>query len=348
MLELVDIVHNYDGKKLLDGLNFTLDENEVLCLLGPSGSGKSTILKIIAGFEIPQSGAVLYNGRNILNDPVYKRNFGMVFQDYALFPHMNVYENIAFGLRMKGEKNPELERKVRSALKQVGMERFADRKVTDLSGGEQQRVALARSLVVRPSLLMLDEPLGALDYSLRQVLIGELREILGKNGIPAIYVTHDQNEAMSLSDRIAILHDGKIIQNDTPEKLFARPADLWCARFLGFADFIPGHTTAEGKIRIRNFDRDVLFSPAEPCPGDSVTLLVKDGKFISDADGIDPAALVLNAVPLQNTYRGDYYDVRMKIDADIEITLKSRVKLTADRMVRICCPQDRIIVYPNI
>lgn len=349
MLELRNIVHYYDGKKLLGGVNFSVGEDEVLCLLGPSGSGKSTILRIIAGFETPAEGEVLYNGRNILNDPVYKRNFGMVFQDYALFPHMNVYENIAFGLKMQRESGAELDLKVKNALSQVGMAGFAERKVTDLSGGEQQRVALARSLVVHPALLMLDEPLGALDYSLRQTLIGELREILGKNGIPAIYVTHDQNEAMSLSDRIAILHDGKIIQTDIPEKLFERPADPWCAGFLGFHNFIPGTVTADGHICVSNFSEKKIFSyPACPAaPGSPVTVLLKDGSVTASDSKDVKNSLTLEAIPVQNIYRGDYYDVQMKIDEKTEITLKNKEKLALDSKVYIFCSGEQIIVYPS-
>ena len=347
MLELVDIVHNYDGIRLLDGVNFTVGENEVLCLLGPSGGGKSTILRIIAGFDKPVSGKVLYKGRNITNDPIYTRDFGMVFQDYALFPHMSVYENIAFGLRMKGVTDPELGKKVQNALEQVGMAGFSGRKVTDLSGGEQQRVALARSLVVRPSLLMLDEPLGALDYSLRQTLISELHDILGKNGISSIYVTHDRNEAMALSDRIAILHDGRIIQADTPEKLFAHPVDPWCANFLGFHNFIPGKIISGGTVSFMNFDKEVrMNSPVsgEHKDGDA-RILLKEGTFLSDGQTPGGDALVLDAVPQQNLYRGEYYDVTLKISDEVEVTFRSRAKVPLYRSLKVSCDAEDIIVY---
>lgn len=347
MLELIDIVHNYDGKRLLDGVNFSVGENEVLCLLGPSGGGKSTILRIIAGFEKPLSGKVLYRGRDIMNDPVHKRDFGMVFQDYALFPHMSVYDNIAFGLRMKGETGAEIGKKVQEALVQVGMAGFENRKVTDLSGGEQQRVALARSLVVRPSLLMLDEPLGALDYSLRQTLIEELHDILGKNGLSAIYVTHDQNEAMALSDRIAILHGGRIIQADTPENLFSHPVDPWCANFLGFHNLINGKILSSGVVSIKNFANEIrLDVPGCGLPerGHAVILL-KEGSILSDGETAENDSLVLDAVPQQNLYRGDYYDVRLKIDEETEITFKSRTKLSVGKVLKLTCKREDIIVY---
>ena len=347
MLELVDIVHNYEGVRLLDGVNFSVGENEVLCLLGPSGGGKSTILKIIAGFEKPESGKVLYHGRDITNDPIYKRDFGMVFQDYALFPHMSVYENIAFGLRMKRKTGEEIEKKVMNALDQVGMTGFAKRKVTDLSGGEQQRVALARSLVVRPSLLMLDEPLGALDYSLRQTLINELHDILGKNGISSIYVTHDRNEAMALSDRIAILHEGKIIQADTPEKLFARPVDPWCANFLGYHNFVAGKIISSETVSFCNFSGEVRVN-APICgnaESDDAMILLKEGTILAEGEAIGNNALALDAVPLQNLYRGEYYDVTLKINEETEITIKSKTKAPLGQSLKISFAGDDIIVY---
>ncbi len=349
MLELIDVFYNYGGEKLLEGISFTVGENEVLCLLGPSGSGKSTILRIIAGFEKPISGSVLFNGKNIVDDPVYKRNFGLVFQDYALFPHMNVYENIAFGLKMHGTSGSDLNQKVRQALAQVGMENFSDRKVMELSGGEQQRVALARSLVVRPSLLMLDEPLGALDYSLRQNLILELKEILGKNGIPAIYVTHDQIEAMSLSDRIAILHGGRIIQTDTPERLFAHPVNIWCAEFLGFKNYVTGIVNGDGQICIRNFGKDICIPRPESgnFRDKNVKVLLKSG-IINMSDQSDiPGKLDIDAVVLQNTYRGDYYDVLLKIDDHTEIIQRSTVKISPGAKVKVSFPENSLIVYEN-
>ncbi len=347
MLELVDIVHNYEGVRLLDGVNFSVGENEVLCLLGPSGGGKSTILKIIAGFEKPESGKVLYRGRDITNDPIYKREFGMVFQDYALFPHMSVYENIAFGLRMKRKTGEEIEKKVMNALDQVGMTGFAKRKVTDLSGGEQQRVALARSLVVRPSLLMLDEPLGALDYSLRQTLINELHDILGKNGISSIYVTHDRNEAMALSDRIAILHEGKIIQADTPEKLFARPVDPGCANFLGYHNFVAGKIISSETVSFCNFSGEVRINVpiCGNAESDDAMILLKEGTILAEGEAIGNNALALDAVPQQNLYRGEYYDVTLKINEETEITIKSKAKAPLGQSLKLSFAEDDIIVY---
>lgn len=346
MLELIDIVHSYGREKILDGVNFRVGEKEVVCLLGSSGSGKSTILRIIAGFENPDGGSVLYNGTNIVNEPVHKRNFGLVFQDYALFPHMTVYDNVAFGLKMHGISGSDLNNKVDQALKQVGMQNFRVRRVTELSGGEQQRVALARSLVVRPSLLMLDEPLGALDYSLRQTLIRELKDILGKNGIPAIYVTHDREEAMALADRIAILCNGRIIQDDSPEKLFDHPVNIWCAEFLGYHNFLTGKAAGDGKIRIGNFGKEVLLSDQGDADGD-VRILLKPGFVNLEDMAQSRAALVLDAVSIESTYRGDYYDVVLKIDANADITLKSVSKILPGERVKLRFDSDDLIVYQN-
>ena len=349
MLELIDIVHSYDGTKILDGVSFQVNEDEVLCLLGSSGSGKSTILRLIAGFEKPLSGSILYNGENIVNEPVHKRNFGLVFQDYALFPHMTVYENVAFGLQMHNISGNDLENKVDQALRQIGMTGFKDRRVTELSGGEQQRVALARSLVVHPALMMLDEPLGALDYSLRQSLMRELKDILGKNGIPAIYVTHDREEAMSLADRIAILHNGRIIQSGTPEELFEHPVNVWCAEFLGFHNFIPGTVQEDGRIRITNFGNDIFYYDPKGSRdlNKNVKILLRSGIINASDQKEARPALVLKAAVLQSTYRGEYYDVFMKIDEDTEIILRSTEKLSPGENISLTFPADSVIVYEN-
>ncbi|MBT3313355.1 MAG: ABC transporter ATP-binding protein [Anaerolineae bacterium] len=233
MLSLRNIHKSYEGSPLLKGISLDLDEGETICLLGPSGSGKSTLLRIISGLEEAESGNVLWEGKSIASIPSHERNFGLIFQDYALFPHLNVFDNIAFGLKMKKLGKEEIRQRVDEALKQVDLQEFAKRSVTDLSGGEQQRIALARALAPRPRLLMFDEPLGALDRRLREYLLIEIKEILDESGVPAIYVTHDQEEAFTLSDRVMLLHEGLIVQQGTPDELFAHPASAWVAEFLG-------------------------------------------------------------------------------------------------------------------
>ena len=251
MLELITVHKTYEGKLLLAGVSFSVQEGETICLLGASGSGKSTLLRIIAGLEQPESGQVLWKGKDLASYPAHQRNFGLVFQDYALFPHLSVAENVAFGLKMRNLPEEETNLRVTASLKQVNLGKFANRSVTDLSGGEQQRVALARALAPRPRLLMFDEPLGALDRALRDHLLEELRGILHESEIPAIYVTHDQEEAFAIADRIALLHDGQIVQIGVPSEVFAHPISGWVANFLGLGNVLEGKVVSEGRVETK-------------------------------------------------------------------------------------------------
>jgi len=240
MLELIDIHKSYESQPLLRGISFAVEAGETVCLLGPSGSGKSTLLRIIAGLETPEQGQVRWDGMDLAPVPVHRRGFGLVFQDYALFPHMNVAENLAFGLKMQNLAGAEINLRVAGILKTVNLTSLGDRRVTDLSGGEQQRVALARALAPNPRLLMFDEPLGALDRSLREQLMDELRHILHESRVPAIYVTHDQEEAFTLADRVLLLHDGIIIRSGTPEQVWSDPGSVWAAQFLDAGNVVAG------------------------------------------------------------------------------------------------------------
>ena len=249
MLSVRDIYKTYEGAPLLNGLSFDLAQGEIIALLGTSGSGKSTLLRIIAGLEEAESGAVYWDGVDLAQTPAHQRGFGLMFQDYALFPHRNVYENIAFGLRMQKRPEAEIEKIVGERLKSIRMESFAKRPVTELSGGEQQRVALARALAPDPRLLMLDEPLGALDRGLREELTKELRQTLRDSHKPVIYVTHDRQEAFGLADRLLILHDGVIVQDGSPQELFERPANAWVAEFLGLGNLISANDLTKNAIQ---------------------------------------------------------------------------------------------------
>ena len=241
ILAVKDICNQYEGTPLLRHVSFSMAQGEILCLLGPSGSGKTTLLKLIAGLEDRQSGSISFGGRDISGTPPYKRNFGMMFQDYALFPHKNVAQNIAFGLEMQKCSATEQQYRIDRALSLVGLDGFETRRIDELSGGERQRVALARSLAPEPRLLLLDEPLGSLDRALRDRLTGEIRTILKKLGVTAIFVTHDQAEAFSIGDRVGVLHQGRLQQIDTPETLYRRPGNITVARFLGFKNLLQGH-----------------------------------------------------------------------------------------------------------
>lgn len=240
MLTLTSITKSYDHKPLLDNISFTVAEGETVCLLGASGSGKSTLLRMIAGLESPDAGFISFDGLDLASTPPHLRDFGLVFQDYALFPHLNVNDNVAFGLKMRRMRQNEIAQRVANSLELVNLNGFEQRNVTDLSGGEQQRVALARALAIRPRLLMFDEPLGALDRTLREGLLNELRLILQKTKVPAIYVTHDQEEAFAIADRVLILHNGNIIRAGTPADVWANPRSAYVVEFLGLGNVIEG------------------------------------------------------------------------------------------------------------
>ncbi len=253
LLSVLHISKSYDNAPLLHDITFDVDAGEIVCLLGPSGTGKTTLLRIIAGLEMPEAGQILFEGRDIGGVPVHRRGFGLMFQDLALFPHRSVYENVAFGLRMQNAPAAEIRARVNETLALVGLnaDRFAARDVNRLSGGEQQRVALARSLAARPRFLMFDEPLGALDRILREQLVADLRTLLKSIGMTALYVTHDQEEAFAIADRLVLMNEGRIEQIGAPAEVYRRPANAFVARFLGLANLIPAQVIAraDGKIR---------------------------------------------------------------------------------------------------
>ncbi|HET6823052.1 MAG TPA: ABC transporter ATP-binding protein [Anaerolineales bacterium] len=278
MLEVQHIFKGYNGKQILRDVSFSVEAGETVCLLGASGSGKSTLLRIIAGLEEADSGVVSFDGRNLSSTPAHLRDFGLVFQDYALFPHLDVSENVAFGLKMRRVTQNEIIERVAKSLEMVNLQGFEKRQVTDLSGGEQQRVALARVLAARPRLLMFDEPLGALDRTLREDLLNELRSILQQTNIPAIYVTHDQEEAFAMADRILILHDGEIVRKGAPADVWANPESAFVARFLGLGNVFDGVVREKmngGWKAESGFGVFTVPCEHEHQKGDSVHLLVR-------------------------------------------------------------------------
>lgn len=249
-LLLKNISKSYASRLALENVSFDVREGEIVAVLGPSGSGKSTLLMIIAGLENPDTGDVLWGGRSVQRVPPHRRGFGMMFQDFALFPHMNVLDNVSFGLRMLRLDAGQIKTQVSEMLGVVGLGGFDERDVNTLSGGEQQRVALARSLAAHPKVLLLDEPLGALDRNLRERLLFDLKAILKKMNQTALYVTHDQEEAFSLADRVALLNSGRIEQLGTPQEMYCQPASLFTARFLGLTNLIPGRVIDRDGTRI--------------------------------------------------------------------------------------------------
>jgi len=340
MLQLKDISYQYEKTPLLENLNLHLADHEILCLLGKSGSGKSTLLRIIAGLEKPDHGDIFWNGVSILNVPPFKRNFGLMFQDYALFPHLTVFENIAFGLEMNKVNSEKIPPIVEKLLKQVGMESFANRKVTELSGGEQQRVALARALAPQPHLLMLDEPLGALDHTLRVSLLAELRRILGENGIPSVYVTHDQDEAFSIADRIALLHDGVIVQTDTPENIFLRPKSVWVARFLGLNNLLPATGVTDSQILLKLNDRTIYLTIPLEYPlveGQKIWVLFRDEKLqlTNDAD------FSIKGIIKESIFKGSNYETHVEITPGTVFSVINEKKFQAGTEIELFySPED--------
>ncbi len=297
MLTIKSITKAFEGQPVLRGVSLAIEAGEVVVLLGPSGCGKTTLLRIIAGLEAADNGRLLLNNRDLTRLPVHQRGFGMVFQDYALFPHKNVFENAAFGLRMMGWGRLEIAERVKQVLELVGLTGFDDRPIYDLSGGEQQRVALARSLAPAPRLLLLDEPLGALDRALRERLMLDLRAILKQaggfvgrpEGITAVYVTHDQAEAFAIADRVAVMNNGRIEQLGRPTELYQRPQTAFVARFLGMDNLLAGEIistnpllvrTALGRWRINSAAYDELTRGP-------VTLLVRPdaGRLVGSDEG---------------------------------------------------------------
>ena len=265
----------YGSTAALDEVSITIGEGEFFALLGPSGSGKTTLLRAIAGFVTPDSGRILVDGRDVSGVPVHRRRLGMVFQHYALFPHLTVYENVAFGPVVTGTPRAEITARVRELLSLVQLDGLESRKPSQLSGGQQQRVALARALITRPRVLLLDEPLGALDKRLREQMQVELRQIQQAVGITAVFVTHDQEEALTLADRIALLDQGRLVQTGSPEAVYERPRTAFAAGFLGDANFFTARPGAEegGRWRLTTEEGTAVYATDPPPGGDEVVRL---------------------------------------------------------------------------
>ena len=243
-IHLESVTKRFGNVVAVDDVSLDIEAGELYFLLGPSGCGKTTLLRCVAGFWQPDAGRIHFGGRDITDVPPHQRNTGMVFQNYALWPHLTVGENVAFGLRVRKVSRDERHRRVDEALATVQMSAYASRTPNELSGGQQQRIALARALVIEPQCLLLDEPLSNLDAKLRLEMRGEIRRICKQAGLTAIYVTHDQKEALSIADRIAVLNDGRVEQTGTPHELYARPANRFVADFLGETNFVEGELVA--------------------------------------------------------------------------------------------------------
>jgi len=296
----------------VDNVNLEIADGEFFSLLGPSGCGKTTMLRMIAGLEFPTEGSIQIFGEELALRPPNKRPVNTVFQSYALFPHMNVEKNVAFGLEMRKVDKAEIKERVADAIEAVHLKGMEKRRPTQLSGGQQQRVALARALVNRPKVLLLDEPLGALDLKLRQAMELELKDIQAEVGITFIYVTHDQEEALTMSNRIAVMNFGKLLQFGTPEEIYERPANRFVADFIGETNFIDGNVTDDGRIRIA--DGTAVYARTEAPAGTDITLTLRPEKIWLHPrgdSGIDQERNRLPATITRRLYYGEsiYYEV---------------------------------------
>lgn len=282
-LEIDRIAASLDGIPVLRDVSLTLEKNRVLCLLGPSGCGKTTLLRIIAGLEAADNGRIRVGSSDLEGLPPQDRNFGLMFQEFALFPHKTVGQNIAFGLHMQKKPKHSIDRNVNDLLSLVGLEGKADRSVEELSGGERQRVALARSLAPGPRLLMLDEPMGSLDRALRERLMRDLRTILNQLSVTTIFVTHDQGEAFAVADTVAVMFDGHIVQVEHPERLYKKPASKKVARFLGLPNIMDCSPVQDGYVRTE-LGRIAVFAESGGETGEQALLIRPEAAVLAGSD----------------------------------------------------------------
>ena len=303
IIELKNITKAFDGETVLNNISLDIYDNEFLTLLGPSGCGKTTLLRIISGFVQPDDGEVVFMGEDITDVPPHKRNVNTVFQKYALFPHLNVYENVAFPLREKKVPKDEIDKKVKEMLKLVMLSGFEKRNVTSLSGGQQQRVAIARALVNHPKVLLLDEPLSALDLKLRKDMQQELKNIQKSTGITFVFVTHDQEEALSMSDTIVVMSEGVIQQIGTPVDIYNEPENAFVADFIGESNIIDGVMLKDGEARFSGHTFTCLdkgFAPKEP-----VDIVIRP----EDVDIVPVEKGMLEGVVTSVTFMGVHYEI---------------------------------------
>ena len=304
ILELKNLTKSYNGVKVVDSINLKIRENEFVTLLGPSGCGKTTTLRMIGGFEEPDEGEILFEGKLLNPVPPYKRNINTVFQRYALFPHLNVFENVAFGLRIKKLPRDEIHERVEKMLKMMDLENFGKRHVDSLSGGQQQRVAIARALINEPKVLLLDEPLGALDLKLRKEMQIELLDMQRSVGITFIYVTHDQEEALTMSDTVVVMNQGKIQQVGTPEDIYNEPTNRFVADFIGESNIIEGIMLEDRKVMFDNHVFDCVdsgFAPNEPV---DVVIRPEDIRIVTN-----PEEGMLQGTVTSVVFKGVHYEM---------------------------------------
>lgn len=319
LIQFRNIVKEFDGQLVLKGINLDIMENEFVTLLGPSGCGKTTLLRILGGFLEPTEGSVIFDNEDITYLPPYKRELNTVFQKYALFPHMNVYDNVAFGLKLKKEPEDIIAQKVARMLKLVGLEDYGKRNINEMSGGQQQRVAIARALVNEPKVLLLDEPLGALDLKLRKQMQHELKKIQREVGITFIFVTHDQEEALTMSDKIVVIKDGEIQQVGSPEDIYNEPVNRYVANFIGDSNIIDGVMADDHKVIFedKTFECvDAGFAKNEP-----IDVVIRP----EDIEIVEPRNAKLKGIVKSVLFKGVHYETIVETKSGTSITVKMNV-----------------------
>ena len=311
LIRLENISKSFEDTNVLNNINLTINENEFVTLLGPSGCGKTTTLRIIGGFVQPDSGRVYFEGKDITAIPPNKRNVNTVFQNYALFPHMTVGENIAFGLRVSGKSEQYIKDKIKYALNLVNLNGFENRRIDRMSGGQQQRIAMARAIVNEPRVLLLDEPLGALDLKLRQEMQYELVRLKNELGITFIYVTHDQEEALTMSDTVVVMNNGLIQQMGTPEEIYNEPENAFVADFIGDSNILSGRMVQDRLVNINGVDFPCIDGSDNGfLPGQEVDVVIRpeDIEIVRQGEGI------LDGTIISKLFIGVHYEMLVKSD----------------------------------
>ena len=313
LIEFHNIVKEFDGQIVLRGINLDINENEFVTLLGPSGCGKTTLLRILGGFLEQNQGEVFFDGIEISKVPAYKREINTVFQKYALFPHMNVYDNIAFGLKIKKQGKEIIDQKVKKMLTLVGLVGYEARRTNTLSGGQQQRVAIARALVNEPMVLLLDEPLGALDLKLRKEMQIELKKIQKEVGITFIYVTHDQEEALTMSDKIVVLNEGEIQQIGSPTDVYNEPENEFVAKFIGDSNILPGIMLDDLRVVFHGTEFECVDYGFDD--NEEVDIVIRP----EDLDIVDTELGKIQGVVRSITFKGVHYEIEVETDEKLFI-----------------------------
>ncbi len=307
IVELKNVFVSFDEEKVLDGLNLNIEDKEFITLLGPSGCGKTTTLRLIAGFLDPDNGKILFEGKDLNGVPAYKRQVNTIFQRYALFPHLDVFENVAFGMRVKKLPEAEIKENVTNLLKLVNLEGFEKRKIKTLSGGQQQRIAIARAIANRPKVLLLDEPLAALDLKLRKDMQKELRRMQQQLGITFVFVTHDQEEALTMSDRVVVMDKGKIQQVGTPQDIYNEPKNAFVADFIGESNILDGTMLKDLYVEFSGHKFNCLDKGFET--NENVDVVVRP----EDVDIVEPDKGMLNGVVTSVDFLGVHYEIIVDI-----------------------------------